>query len=155
MLFCAKHIGNPTSINIDFAAFQVRVDENMSLMSGKSEPLGPYIVWLFIYCIFLLPILFICYIITWFFVISIPMAKVNWEMIKLLFTKPRSLTISDSYEGAQNHHVLLCTHQAFNASYFKHSVWGMNIVFFSTIDGLPWIYIVQFTYFHLQICFHL
>jgi hypothetical protein len=70
---------------------------------------------------------------TWFFVASIPMAKVSWTMIRLMFTKPWALSIENDYMKARSHNVLLATHQAFNAFYFKHAIWGMNIVFFSTL----------------------
>lgn len=59
------------------------------------------------------------------------MAKVSFEIIKLLFQKPWAISITTDYNKARSHSVLLCTHQAFNASYLKHNVWGMNIVFFN------------------------
>jgi hypothetical protein len=79
-----------------------------------------------------LPVLLLNFALTWFFVAPIPMAKVSWTMIKLLFTKPWALSIESDYLQARSHNVLLATHQAFNAFYFKHAIWGMNIVFFSS-----------------------
>jgi Ca2+:H+ antiporter len=77
------------------------------------------------------PIAAFGYLMTWFWVVSIPMAKVIFEILKLLFQKPWAISITTDYNKARSHSVLLCTHQAFNASYLKHNVWGMNIVFFN------------------------
>jgi Ca2+:H+ antiporter len=100
----------------------------------KGNPVG-YAVWL-IFAVFILsPIHLVILFITWMVVIFIPMAKVNLNVLYLLFNSPMSLKIAASYPGP-GADVVLCTHQAVNVHYYKYSVGGMNIIL---VNILPFV----------------
>jgi Ca2+:H+ antiporter len=88
-----------------------------------------YVVWLLMLIVLVLPMQAISLVITWLTIVPIPMAKVNLEIIRLLFRKPLHIAIEPDYSTAQSHVIKICTHQAFNIYYFKFRIWGMNIIF--------------------------
>ena len=75
----------------------------------------------------LMPVQLWALFVTWMGIVSIPMAKVNLEVFRMIFRRPLHIEIEADYRGAQRHHVILCTHQAFSTSYFSYRIWGMNV----------------------------
>ena len=55
-----------------------------------NEWLGKITFWLFLVCIIAPLMLCVC-LVCWFLVITIPMAKLNWALIKLMFKRPDSI----------------------------------------------------------------
>jgi len=47
----------------------------------------PYLLWLVVYTLFLMPFSVIAGALSWFFVISIPMGKIQFKLMKLLFLR--------------------------------------------------------------------
>ncbi len=95
----------------------------------------------------LAPIHFIVSAICWFFVVSIPMAKLNFVLIQMLWRMPLSLHISSVRSLSTHPHVtgeiLVCTYRAIALHYYKYTVDGINVIFinllpvviFALIDG--------------------
>eukprot|EP01114_Cavostelium_apophysatum_P008143 TRINITY_DN2044_c0_g1_i1.p1 TRINITY_DN2044_c0_g1~~TRINITY_DN2044_c0_g1_i1.p1 ORF type:complete len:761 (-),score=135.07 TRINITY_DN2044_c0_g1_i1:79-2361(-) len=63
----------------------------------------------------------------WFFVVTIPTAKVHLSALRMIFRKPLEVYVTDSYPGASAN-VVLFTFQAANKYYYKYSLVGMNIL---------------------------
>lgn len=108
-------------------------------------------VWAILSASFLFLLHLIIFIITWAFVISIPVAKIHkTAMLKLLFLDPRTTRIEDSdwILDHPNHDVVLCTYQAFSRYYVKYTVDGMNVImfnmFFLVIIALIFNYSIDF-----------
>ena len=91
-------------------------------------------VWAILSAPFLFLSHLIIFIITWAFVISIPVAKIHkTAMLKLLFLDPRTTRVEDSdwILDHSEHDVVLCTYQAFSRYYVKYTVDGMNVIMFN------------------------
>jgi Ca2+:H+ antiporter len=69
----------------------------------------------------------------WFFVVSIPMAKVLWTILDILIHNPTNVAILPDYSRAASFSVLLCNFRAFNVLYFEYEFKGVNIVFLNLI----------------------
>ncbi|XP_052228178.1 uncharacterized protein LOC127842626 isoform X9 [Dreissena polymorpha] len=84
------------------------------------------------------PVLLIAHIavaaVSWFFVVTIPISKVNQRMIThVLWLPPEEVSIGDSgssYMEPERIHseIIMFTHQSVNVYYFKYTVDGMNII---------------------------
>lgn len=74
-----------------------------------------------------MPVQLLALFFTWMGIVSIPMAKVNLEVFRMIFRRPLHIEIEADYRGAQRHHVILCTHQAFSTGYLGYRVWGMHV----------------------------
>eukprot|EP01127_Copromyxa_protea_P018337 TRINITY_DN5749_c0_g1_i1.p1 TRINITY_DN5749_c0_g1~~TRINITY_DN5749_c0_g1_i1.p1 ORF type:complete len:647 (-),score=127.09 TRINITY_DN5749_c0_g1_i1:1490-3430(-) len=106
-----------------------------------TEPCNNEIVKKMVYCLWV--ILLACVVLipfavsmalNWFFVISIPMSKMIYQLIKICFTKnPSDIQIATDYNVASAHDVLVCTYKCVNYFYFRYKVAGMNIVFFNLL----------------------
>lgn len=88
--------------------------------------------------IILVPFHLLVMLLCWFSIFFIPMAKVNFEGIKMLFREPLEVQPSHEYVGAK---ILLCVFQASNIYYYKYSVMGMNIVL---VNLLPFVFVSLF-----------
>ncbi|KAI6655153.1 Cation exchanger [Oopsacas minuta] len=91
-------------------------------------------MWAIISLPFLFLIHLILFIITWAFIVSIPVAKIHrTAMFKLLLLDPRTTQIKNSDWILDNseHDVVLCTYQAFSRYYIKYTVDGMNVIMFN------------------------
>ncbi|OWF41281.1 putative cation exchanger C521.04c [Mizuhopecten yessoensis] len=80
---------------------------------------------------------FIIMFFTWLFVVSMPVAKLNFKAItQILFMPPQKLKVADySYvkEQHQDSEILMYTHQSVYLYYYKYSVDGMNIILFNLL----------------------
>lgn len=92
---------------------------------------GERIAWSIITCLFLVPVVASTALFNWFWVLSIPMGKSLFEVTKILFKDPGTITVVDTYAAASRHRVLLCNYRAFNPYFFRYKVFGMNVVFFN------------------------
>eukprot|EP01126_Amoeba_proteus_P036519 TRINITY_DN3728_c0_g1_i6.p1 TRINITY_DN3728_c0_g1~~TRINITY_DN3728_c0_g1_i6.p1 ORF type:complete len:280 (+),score=42.71 TRINITY_DN3728_c0_g1_i6:937-1776(+) len=63
----------------------------------------------------------------------VPMAKVNWSLMRLLYQQPLLIVITMDYGAASSHPVLLCTYHAFSKGYTTYSLYGINIFFLNAI----------------------
>jgi len=108
--------------------------------NSDSQKLVSKIIWYS----FGVPFLFFVHIFvlccSWMPVISIPMAKINLEAIKLLFREPLTLNLVDNYPGPSAE-VLLCTYQAINVYYYKYTFQGMNVIL---VNLLPFVLLTLF-----------
>ncbi|KAG2373961.1 hypothetical protein C9374_011626 [Naegleria lovaniensis] len=90
-----------------------------------------------IWIIFLAPILTvfhaICMVMTWFSIVGIPSSKIHMEAIKILFRNILVLNVNDEYPPHVSSEIILCTFQASNIYYYKHSVFGLNVILFNML----------------------
>uniref|UniRef100_A0A6B2KZL9 Sodium/calcium exchanger membrane region domain-containing protein n=1 Tax=Arcella intermedia TaxID=1963864 RepID=A0A6B2KZL9_9EUKA len=114
---------------------EVPMGEGAHLVYGEqTEAGGPaYYIFLFFSAFTIFPTLILGTILNWFFVVPIPMAKVLYNLLKLLLRRPTSISVISEYTRAQSFSVLLCTYRAFNVLYFEYEVKGVNIVFLNLI----------------------
>jgi len=77
--------------------------------------------------------MFFAVMMNWFFVVSIPMAKVLWTILDILVHRPTNVAILPDYSRAASFSVLLCNFRAFNVLYFEYEFKGVNIVFLNLI----------------------
>eukprot|EP01122_Echinamoeba_exundans_P007279 TRINITY_DN2199_c0_g1_i1.p1 TRINITY_DN2199_c0_g1~~TRINITY_DN2199_c0_g1_i1.p1 ORF type:complete len:637 (-),score=100.40 TRINITY_DN2199_c0_g1_i1:45-1955(-) len=94
---------------------------------NNAANIAGYIIYLLFAIPILMPVQLWALFVTWMGIVSIPMAKVNLEVFRMIFRRPLHIEIEADYRGAQRHHVILCTHQAFSTSYFSYRIWGMNV----------------------------
>ncbi|KAG1459802.1 hypothetical protein G6F56_006082 [Rhizopus delemar] len=105
--------------------------------------LGPaaslyYIVFYALICPTLLLVSSIC----WMCVVTVPMAKLNYILVRHLRRHPLSLRFRSNNAPVGAHHptvILLCTYQAFGWQYYKYTYDGINIMF---INLLPLVFFV-------------
>nr|CAG4711057.1 unnamed protein product [Naegleria fowleri] len=92
-----------------------------------------FIIWI----IFLAPILTvfhtICIVVTWISIVGIPSSKIHMEAIKILFRNILVLNVNDEYPPHVSSEIILCTFQATNIYYYKHSVFGLNVILFNML----------------------
>eukprot|EP00041_Stephanoeca_diplocostata_P027848 m.774968 g.774968 ORF g.774968 m.774968 type:complete len:922 (+) comp23258_c1_seq5:475-3240(+) len=64
-----------------------------------------------------------------FFVVFIPMAKIQWlTMTQLLWYDPKRLRVEESTRDIMgSSEIVMCTYQAVNVYYYKYTIGGMNI----------------------------
>lgn len=85
--------------------------------------------------------------ICWMCVVTVPMAKLNYILVRHLRRHPLSIrfrskpSILTSELGHQPTVILLCTYQAFGWQYYKYTYDGINIMF---INLLPLVFFVIF-----------
>ncbi|KDQ25351.1 hypothetical protein PLEOSDRAFT_40690 [Pleurotus ostreatus PC15] len=104
--------------------------------------------WLAFICI-IAPLMLIVCIFCWALVITVPMAKLNWALIKHIFHRPHSIRFSIKHprlsagqaapSGSST--VLLCTYRAVGWKYYKYTVGGVNILF---VNLIPVVFFVIF-----------
>ncbi|XP_052794184.1 uncharacterized protein LOC128227571 [Mya arenaria] len=90
--------------------------------------------WLILCAPILLVIHVIVMAISWFFVVTIPIAKVNLKMVSyVMWLPPDQVSIGDSGftsmepERLQSE-IIMYTHQSINIYYYKYTIDGMNII---------------------------
>lgn len=114
-------------------------------------------------------LLFVC-VICWALIFTIPMAKLNWALIKYLVRRPLSINFRSAPNQASettskltpgqiaptsgpDSTVLLCIYRAIGYQYYKYTIGGVNIIFinlvplifFTIFDGL---YLLPFVEHH-------
>lgn len=92
--------------------------------------------------------MFVVSAICWFCVITIPMAKLNYILLRHLRRHPLSLRFKSSPSGqaymsqtGRPAVILLCTYQAIGWQYYKYTYDGINIIF---INLMPLVFFVIF-----------
>ncbi|KAL0093915.1 Sodium/calcium exchanger protein-domain-containing protein [Phycomyces blakesleeanus] len=105
----------------------------------KSGPAG--CVYYFLFVGIIAPLLLLVSTICWMCVITIPMAKLNYILMRHLRRHPLSLRFKSSRSGSHqlgvNHQptvILLCTYQAFGLQYYKYTYDGINIIFINLLS---------------------
>lgn len=121
---------------------------NSSLLASDKHPASPVTarqkpsiwklpqtyVWLLLGVPILWPVHAVACFLSWFFVISIPIAKVNFKMLtRILFTSPTNIQVGDQSEvtlnrGKQYSEIIMLTHRAVNPYYYKMTVDGVNVI---------------------------
>ncbi|KAI8087745.1 uncharacterized protein B0P05DRAFT_532110 [Gilbertella persicaria] len=126
------------------------LDEETGLLNGQKKhksnikrilKLGPAgLVYYLIFFSFIAPLLFLVSAVCWMCVISIPMAKLNYILIRHLYRHPLSLRFKSSPSGliqpdtsGKPSVILLCTYQAIGLQYYKYTYDGINIIFINLI----------------------
>ncbi|XP_067663324.1 uncharacterized protein [Haliotis asinina] len=122
------------------------VSENTALLPSvekKKESNSPHkSLWVrpqtYVWCVLGMPILmtvhFVVWFISWLFVISIPIAKVNSKtMMKILFLPPEEVDVEASSEmvlDSKKRHseIIMYTHQSVNLYYYKYTLDGVNVI---------------------------
>ncbi|CAO3624516.1 unnamed protein product [Cunninghamella echinulata] len=148
-------------------------DENTGLLNGRSKKnngnkrsrfykniiqgfkLGPagWIYYLLFFTI-IAPVLLLVSTICWLCVITIPMAKLNYILVRHLRRHPLTLRFKSSPSSQSQFAltgkptiILLCTYQAVGLQYYKYTYDGINIIF---INLIPMIFFVIFSDFVLK-----
>ncbi|KAG2213176.1 hypothetical protein INT47_011325, partial [Mucor saturninus] len=113
----------------------------------ETVKLGPSAV--FYYIVFytiLAPLLLLVSTICWMCVVTVPMAKLNYILVRHLRRHPLSLRFRSKPSQltgglGQPSVILLCTYQAFGWQYYKYTYDGINIMF---INLIPLVFFVIF-----------
>ncbi|RCH81947.1 hypothetical protein CU098_001560, partial [Rhizopus stolonifer] len=90
------------------------------------------------------PLLLLVSTICWMCVVTVPMAKLNYILVRHLRRHPLNLRFRSHNVSANPSHpavILLCTYQAFGWQYYKYTYDGINIMF---INLLPLVFFVIF-----------
>lgn len=99
---------------------------------------------------YIAPILFLVSAICWMCVITIPMAKLTYILVRHLHRHPLTLRFKSSPSGLSQiaanvsgkpSVILLCTYQAVGLQYYKYTFDGINIIF---INLMPLVFFVIF-----------
>ncbi|KAI8331565.1 Sodium/calcium exchanger protein-domain-containing protein [Chlamydoabsidia padenii] len=145
-------------------------DEETSLLSGRQRKTGNHrwytplvngfklgpAGW-FYYLVFftvIAPLLMLVSTICWFCVITIPMAKLNYLLVRHLRRHPLSLRFKSSPSGqlaatgGKPTVILLCTYQAVGWQYYKYTYDGINIIFINLISLVFFVILDEFVLKH-------
>ena len=100
-----------------------------------------FIIWMILGAPIVLPMHLIIAGLSWFLVVLIPVAKLNFTLIRrVLFEPPKSVCINDSSQApaffSRRSEVRLCVYEAVNIYYYKYTVDGMNVVL---VNLLPFV----------------
>ncbi|KAI9014515.1 Sodium/calcium exchanger protein-domain-containing protein [Phycomyces nitens] len=94
------------------------------------------------------PLLLLVSTVCWLCVVTIPMAKLNYILLRHLYRHPLTLRFKSSPSGQSQMNatgkpiiILLCTYQAIGLQYYKYTYDGINIMF---INLLPIVFFVIF-----------
>ncbi|KAI7907877.1 uncharacterized protein BX663DRAFT_425939 [Cokeromyces recurvatus] len=109
--------------------------------------LGPAAcLYYFIFYTIIAPLLLLVSAICWLCVVTVPMAKLNYILVRHLRRHPLSLRFHSKPSILTSTHqqptvILLCTYQAFGWQYYKYTYNGINIIF---INLIPLVFFVIF-----------
>ncbi|KAG2033682.1 Sodium/calcium exchanger protein-domain-containing protein, partial [Suillus americanus] len=124
----------------------------------SADWLGRAIFWI-LFITLVAPLLLLTCIACWALIITVPMAKLNWALIKYIFTSPTRirfcaaplvppsavktprLAAGQAVPSTSGHKstVLLCVYRAVGWQYYKYTVGGVNIIF---VNLLPLVFFV-------------
>jgi Ca2+:H+ antiporter len=95
----------------------------------KTNKLNPgYWLWTFFASILVAPFMLLATALNWVIVLSVPMAKAHWTMLRVMYEKPLDISIEKEYGvNAASAEVVLCTYNAYSTGYVKYSFMGLNI----------------------------
>ncbi|KAI9489953.1 Sodium/calcium exchanger protein-domain-containing protein [Zychaea mexicana] len=118
----------------------------------KTGPAG--CMYYLLFFIIATPLMFIVSAICWLCVITIPMSKLNFILLRHLRRHPLSLRFKSSPSGQAHMQqtgrpavILLCTYQAIGLQYYKYTYDGINIMF---INLMPLVFFVIFDEYVLK-----
>lgn len=64
----------------------------------------------------------------WLVVLSVPMAKTHWTLLRAMYEKPLDISIEKEYGvNAASAEVVLCTYNAYSTNYLSYTFMGLNI----------------------------
>lgn len=126
----------------------------------RAKKLGRAIYWPLFFLV-IAPVMLVICTVCWGLVFTIPMAKLNWALLKLLWSRPleinfRAAPLSDDASPTRAAKlragqmaptagpastVLLCVYRAVGLEYYKYTVGGVNILF---INLMPLVFFVIF-----------
>lgn len=132
----------------------------------SADWLGRAIFWI-LFTTLVAPLLLLTCIACWALIITVPMAKLNWALIKYIFASPTRirfcaaplvppsavktprLAAGQAIPSTSGHKstVLLCVYRAVGWQYYKYTVGGVNIIF---VNLLPLVFFVIFDGFVLM-----
>lgn len=132
----------------------------------SADWLGRAIFWI-LFTTLVAPLLLLTCITCWALIITVPMAKLNWALIKYIFASPTRirfcaaplvppsavktprLAAGQAIPSTSGHRstVLLCVYRAVGWQYYKYTVGGVNIIF---VNLLPLVFFVIFDGFVLM-----
>jgi Ca2+:H+ antiporter len=96
------------------------------LKTSKTNP--GYWLWCFFCSIFVAPFMLLATGLNWVIVLSVPMAKTHWTMLRAMYERPLDISIEKDYGvNAASAEVILCTYNAYSTGYLKYSFMGLNI----------------------------
>lgn len=124
----------------------------------SADWLGRAIFWI-LFTTLVAPLLLLTCIACWALIITVPMAKLNWALIKYIFASPTRirfcavpllppsavktprLAAGQAVPSTSGHKstVLLCVYRAVGWQYYKYTVGGVNIIF---VNLLPLVFFV-------------
>ncbi|KAG1791936.1 hypothetical protein EV424DRAFT_1532459 [Suillus variegatus] len=124
----------------------------------SADWLGRAIFWI-LFITLVAPLLLLTCIACWALIITVPMAKLNWALIKYIFASPtrirfcaaplvppsavktHRLAAGQAVPSTSGHRstVLLCVYRAVGWQYYKYTVGGVNIIF---VNLLPLVFFV-------------
>ena len=100
--------------------------QNTPRITNKLNP--GYWLWCFFTSILVAPFMLLGCALNWIIVLSVPMAKTHWTMLRAMYEKPLDLSIEKEYGiSAASSDVVLCTYNAYSTGYLKYSFMGLNI----------------------------
>jgi len=107
-----------------------------SVLSGPWRSVGlntvAYALWLLVAITVIVPVTLVNLVLNWMGLVTIQMAKVEGEVLRLLFTQPLGFDFVFDYKHASHLHSLrVCVYEAFSLRYIKYRVWGMHVVWIS------------------------
>lgn len=99
---------------------------NVPLKTNKVS--AGYFIWVVLSSLLLAPIHLLSAFLNWTIVLSIPMAKTHWTVLRAIYEKPLDIVISNEYgPGSGITEVVLCTYNAYSLGYIKYTFMGLNI----------------------------
>ncbi|XP_035826818.1 low affinity vacuolar monovalent cation/H(+) antiporter-like [Aplysia californica] len=105
---------------------------SLSFCRTKNHP-GTYL-WFLVGLPVLWVVHAVLFAVSWFFVVTIPIAKINIKtMTRVLFMPADEVRVGDSgvglkEGGLRRNKIIMYTHQAFNVYYYKYTVDGVNVI---------------------------
>jgi len=132
----------------------------------SADWMGRALFWI-LFTVLIAPLLLLTCITCWALIITVPMAKLNWALIKYIFASPTRirfcaaplmptnaaktprLTAGQVAPSTSGHKstVLLCVYRAIGWQYYKYTVGGVNIIF---VNLMPLVFFVIFDGFVLR-----
>lgn len=148
------HIINSNSTNESTSILAGNADDhtpsNDYYNLNKKENRFLKIVAMIIWCVIMAPILVIahawCCLLAWLTVFGIPISKVQYQGIKLLYKSFLELHVSHQFPPNVESDILVCTYQAFNIWYYKYSLFGANVMLINMLPFVPLSIILGFAF---------
>jgi len=92
-----------------------------------------FLVWMISFSLVLVPFLSLGMGLTWFLVMTAPMAKITWKLMQICWSKPLHVRVQSNYSKLSRHHHVLVVFRAVSRKYLTYSLFGINIFFINCI----------------------